>query len=429
MTFSTEDIQQLQGSYEAILPRLREAETRLEDLVQRTIAAIDDKRLVRAAIRSKRIKTIESIRRRADAEHWSPKDACLTVTDLIGIRVVCNTIEDVYRFRELLQDFLPDDQRIIEQDYIARPKATGYRALHLNFHLGTGSLFPLSADDPYLGVPCEIQIRTLLQDGWAELVHTDFYKESTAFPEDLLARAHDLAVVLSAADGMASSVRARVMRKVTAPADIQLNTVTKESLAYVFANVFGRWPPEYAVQRASEACKETGLLGLEEFQAKLVSKNFRDSLDTAYQDELRVGFHLSPEEIFALVPTAVAKGDEQAIESAKELGKQEREEIDAVWRREVLSYLPGTYEEFVNALESGRIDVVEIANALDVADKCYCGETIVDPDAFVQAIAGHYGADVDDDLTATLYSGANCWINPNHPSLCSYHAYQADKDD
>lgn len=43
-------------------------------------------------------------------------------------------------------------------DYVARPRATGYRALHLVVREG--------------GVPVEVQLRTFRQDQWAELVET-----------------------------------------------------------------------------------------------------------------------------------------------------------------------------------------------------------------------------------------------------------------
>jgi putative GTP pyrophosphokinase len=332
MPYSDEEKSRLEASYAALLPRLKEAERLLTDLIQRVMVKIPDKRLVRATVRTKRVKSVDSLRRKAEAEGVAPKDACLSIGDVVGIRVVCSTVDDVYRFRELLREDLPHNVHVVEQDYIAEPKA-GYRALHINFPIELGS--PFSGD--YVAVPCECQIRTLLQDSWAELVHADFYKEGDGLPDDLRERTHDLAETLSGADRTASRIRARVTQEARSSASEPPNAITKDSLAWAFGEVFGRWPPEYAVQRAYEACKETGLVATADFRSKLATKEFRDALDHAYIEELRFGPSLSAEEIFALAPIAVAKGDDAAIEKVRERAAVEREEIEAAWRSEVLS--------------------------------------------------------------------------------------------
>ena len=96
--------------------------------------------------------------------------------DLVGGRVVCNNVKDVYRFEALLRESLPFQAGPVErQDYIQTPK-NGYRALHLNFRLHVGK--PLARQ----AIPCEAQIRSRLQDAWAELTHTDIYKHDDLPP-------------------------------------------------------------------------------------------------------------------------------------------------------------------------------------------------------------------------------------------------------
>lgn len=425
MAYSDAEKTELQESYEALMPRLAEAERQLLDLIQQAIGRIEDKKLVRAKIRDKRVKSLDSIRRKAEVQGLKPKDACLAISDLVGARVVCNTTEDVYRFRELLREELPLDELVDEQDYVGKPKGSGYRGLHLNFRVEVGG--PLGGTR----IPCEVQIRTLLQDSWAELVHSDVYKETATLPEDLRGRTQDLASVLAAADQIASRVRARVMQEAKVePESVQLNILTKEGLAYIFGEVFGRWPPEYAVQRTYEACQDVGVKAVADLRSKLANKSFRDALAQAYQDELRFGPSISSEDIFALTPVAVAKGDKRALKEARNLARREREEIDAVWRREVLSDLPDSFERFVEELEAGHIEVEAVAEALGVAGKCFtCSETIIDEDAFLEAVAAHYDVEVDYELTGVLHGVADCWTNPEYPDLCSYHAYQVSKDD
>lgn len=428
MAYSDIEKNELLRSYDALTAYIHVAESQLLEAVQRAIGAIEDKRLVRATIRERRIKSVESIRRNAEANGWRPTEACLSVSDLVGIRVVCNTVDDVYRFRELLREALPSDQYVEEQDYIANAKESGYRALHLNFRVEVGSPLPGSPLRT-LRLPCEVQIRTLLQDSWAELVHSDFYKDGSALPEDLRERTLDLATALDAADRTASRIRARAMQLVRAPALAAPNSLTKDSLAHAFSEVFGRWPPEYAVVRALAACQNLGVVTIADFRVKLSTKNLRDALSQAYSEEIRFGSGLGAEEIFALIPVAVAKGDDEALREASELAREHREEIDAVWRREVLSSLPDNYQEFIDDLTAGNIDLLQISEALNVRGKCYCGESVVDDDAFAEAVADHYGVDLDDELIATLHNVADFWANPDFPKLCSYHAYQAGKDD
>ena len=99
-----------------------------------------------------------------------------------------------------------------------------------------------------------MQIRSRLQDAWAELSHDDIYKQPN-LPEDLRARAKDLAEVLAAADKIASDIRSRVMRETASPAHRpDLGHVSAEGLAYSFREVFGRSPPDYAVRLALNLC-------------------------------------------------------------------------------------------------------------------------------------------------------------------------------
>jgi hypothetical protein len=105
-------------------------------------------------------------------------------------------------------------------------------------------------------VPCEVQIRSRLQDAWAELSHDDIYKQ-TDLAEDLRARAKDLAEVLSAADKIASDIRVRV-RRVTVPPEHfpNLDHVSEVGLAFVFKDVFGRSPPDYVIRQGLNLCQK-----------------------------------------------------------------------------------------------------------------------------------------------------------------------------
>jgi putative GTP pyrophosphokinase len=64
----------------------------------------------------------------------------------------------------------------------------GYRSVHLNLRLSSGNF-------------CEIQIRTILQDAWAEVEHEIVYKGSfTPFDEPLKRKLAALNATLSLSD-------------------------------------------------------------------------------------------------------------------------------------------------------------------------------------------------------------------------------------
>src|SRR6266851_5066499 len=219
--------------YQRKRPALERAEKRLRSLLVEVAASIEDQTLVRAEIDEIRIKEPDSLERKARKAGWSAEDAFTQCPDIVGGRVVCNNVEDVYRFEELLRESLSVDSAPFErQDYIEEPTEQGYRALHLNIRLNVSEMFDLEF------MPCEIQIRTRLQDAWAELSHSDIYKQDR-LPEDLRSRAKDLADLLATADSIATSIRARV-QQVTEPPTTRpsLDRVSVDALSFVFKDVF-----------------------------------------------------------------------------------------------------------------------------------------------------------------------------------------------
>ena len=260
----------LHAIYERKYPGLRRAKERLWSILKEVIAAIEDKTLVRVEIHSVRIKELPSLQRKAEKNGWGANEALWRCSDLIGARVVCNNIEDVYRFAELLKERLASPwNNFSVQDYIREPKEGGYRSLHVNFDFDLGEHL-LERDL----VSCEVQIQSRLQDAWAVLTHDDIYKQP-ALPEDLRARAKDIAEVLAAADKIASDIRSRAMREIPSPAHPpDMRQVSVEGLVYSFKDVFGRSPHDYVVRLALNLCDRLHITTLEEFPNVSRGQNF-----------------------------------------------------------------------------------------------------------------------------------------------------------
>ena len=100
------------------------------------------------------------------------------LNDVAGVRVICSFPEDVYTLtRALLSQ---DDITVIEKkDYIATPKANGYRSLHLIVAV------PIFLAHEKRTMRVEIQLRTIAMDFWASLEHQLRYKKDTPFTEDM----------------------------------------------------------------------------------------------------------------------------------------------------------------------------------------------------------------------------------------------------
>lgn len=91
------------------------------------------------------------------------------LTDIAGVRIVCNYLEDIYHIAELLTR-QQDVELVRRRDYIQTPKESGYRSLHLVIRI------PVFLSSHTELVPVEIQIRTIAMDFWASLEHQLRYK-------------------------------------------------------------------------------------------------------------------------------------------------------------------------------------------------------------------------------------------------------------
>ena len=417
--------------YENKAPVLDHAADRLRSILESVVATIEDKTLVRAEVRRVRIKELSSVQRKAESSGWKADQALSRCSDLIGGRVVCNNVEDVQRFAELLKEKLPAIWGEVDvQNYISEPNEEGYRALHVNFRLDVGEHVLM----PDL-VPCEVQIRSRLQDAWAELSHDDIYKQPD-LPEDLRARAKDLAEVLAAADRIASDIRSRVMRE-TGSQELrpEMGQVSAAGLAFGFKEVFGRSPPDYAVRQALNLCDQLQIVSLEGFPDVLGRVGFRDRVDETYRAIIGIGFGI--EEVFLAALYAFAKGDDKAISWVRKKARRERDEFEQFAKREALSSLPDSVEDLVKALEEpgSRADFDGWADALGATSDCaICSTTIIQPFSFAESAVQHYeipaerDADVHERIEAALYASGAETGGWGDGSLCAYHHEQAAKD-
>lgn len=106
------------------------------------------------------------------------------ITDLIGIRIVCIFLNDLDKIQNLLyQDFI-----ILEHEYKGSKFSTsefGYQSIHILIQLPDGLI---KQQIPYTQNVFELQLRTKLQDAWAEAEHEIIYKSDESPLNDYLKR-------------------------------------------------------------------------------------------------------------------------------------------------------------------------------------------------------------------------------------------------
>lgn len=108
--------------------------------------------------------------------------------DVVGARIVCNFIDDVYNVIDKLK--INKGINIIEEkDYIKNPKNSGYRGYHIIISL------PITINGISKDINAEIQIRTCAMDFWASSEHRLNYKKiglSNSDKEELKKLSNDI---------------------------------------------------------------------------------------------------------------------------------------------------------------------------------------------------------------------------------------------
>lgn len=127
-----------------------------------------------------RLKTEKSIIDKLNKKGYeiTAKNMISHVHDIIGIRIVCSFLEDVYDIVDIIKSSKQFKVKE-EKDYIKNPKSTGYMSYHLIV------LVPIYLNETVEHVEAEIQIRTSAMDFWASIDHKVQYKFPSEIPEEV----------------------------------------------------------------------------------------------------------------------------------------------------------------------------------------------------------------------------------------------------
>lgn len=126
-----------------------------------------------------RVKTIQSFldkMKRKDS-----KKPFEEIQDIVGLRIVCLFISDISRISDILKEYfyiISEDNKIDQTE-----SSFGYLSVHFIVKLKDNCSGPRY--DSIIGLPFEIQVRTLAMDAWANISHYLDYKSELDIPKEL----------------------------------------------------------------------------------------------------------------------------------------------------------------------------------------------------------------------------------------------------
>lgn len=128
--------------------------------------------------------------------------------DVAGVRVVCALPEDAYSLAQSL--LAQDDVKLISRrDYIAEPKQSGYRSLHVIVEI------PIFLEREKRPMKVEVQLRSIAQNFWASLDHQLQYKKNLDPHEEaaIVAELKELSDAAAELDERMQALRHRIFEE------------------------------------------------------------------------------------------------------------------------------------------------------------------------------------------------------------------------
>ncbi len=408
--------------YESRLSEFQETLKQITSFLKPRLSQLSARTGVRGRITDLRVKRPAKLWENAAKKGLKVTEAFTEVEDLIGIRIVCNNLSDI----PPIVDMIRTDCNILDvkdiKDMVSSPLNIGYRATHVRtFFLSDKKKFP-----------CEIQIRTLAQDTWAQLSRADLYGKDVPSPIQTLA--HALSTQLYAIDEIAQLIRDELNKCPPLAKDIKdSDYITPQRLALLYKNLFGEEIYEWSLIDWIKYLDEAEAKTIGDVRKLIEDTKIRETINKI-SNRIR-GFDLEDLEwaVFSALmasESSTAKG----IRAVQSRIQDEWDEIVATARSDALSALPDSFEEFVEMLEAGSVPV-EALRELGGIQGCYrCGTDILRPEQAAEAVLDYYGnPDTNIDLESLFEQADGINIpeveSGDYSGFCQYCGYQMSKDD
>lgn len=376
-----------------------------------------------------RVKSLDSLKRKA-YDKSIPKDQIFEkITDVAGIRIIVNNLSDIHKLVEKIKASSKIHYNETSyEDKIAMPLETGYRAIHFIVHV------EVEFKGTTHKIPCEIQVHTLLQNSWAILTHYDIYKQSNGLPAIIQKLSRRFADQLAVLDEIAQDIRDELSREVE-PAGIveDKEPLTKQSIGFIFYELFGKKPQEYELQSALNELKDAGLSRVKDLKRHLPNEEVRTRLDTLHR-KFFGGWAIDDVDTLIWGTKVMVTGNRAYAEFVEKI-KSEWQDIERIARSEALSELPETIEELVEDLIDAReVDVgfLEALRELGGVSECkLCRQDIFEPYQAYEALCDYYSKESNELLDVLHDMYANGIVeceDSSHSGLCLHCAHLLHSD-
>ena len=159
--------------------------------------ALDNK--ISLQILSSRVKEIDSAVGKLSRKPY--KDPMTDMTDLVGVRAVCLLSPDLETLDAAVSSYTNwkiQKSRDTSKEYEDAPDKFGYQSHHFEIRANIDMVL----DDVLVSADtcCELQIRTLMQHAYAEVVHDSIYKSSWGAPSRAIRFVSSSAALIETAD-------------------------------------------------------------------------------------------------------------------------------------------------------------------------------------------------------------------------------------
>lgn len=154
-----------------------------------------------------RVKTPKSFRIKIEDPKKNYSDPLTEVTDLVGVRVIAFSEEEVEKTQKIIEENLTiDTENSHDKKSQLNTEQFGYLSKHYIVSC-TEERIKLEENKHFRGLKAEIQIRTVLQHAWASVYHKHFYKnEFNESYEVLKRKLYQTSALLEVADNIFQSV-------------------------------------------------------------------------------------------------------------------------------------------------------------------------------------------------------------------------------
>lgn len=204
ITLSVPHKDEIKRTYESYVPVLTAIMQKVEEKLKSTLC------LSSAPTYKSRVKSFSSYYRkvlRLKADEVSARGKLVALTDMMGIRVICAFLEDLKEVEQQIRN----NFTVKEVEYKGSGdnfKEFGYESIHILVSIPPDCMPDTAEIEIPPGLVCEIQVRTILQDAWAEVEHELIYKtEFSPFDMPLRRKLASINASLSLADTIFQEIR------------------------------------------------------------------------------------------------------------------------------------------------------------------------------------------------------------------------------